>query len=564
MNDINKCRKIASALTKIALILFGVLVFFAFRFGNYESTEFGNDIAVNSHDKVIMKGAGAVDTPFKIKAKKGQQITFIDTIPEDTKDGDVIMVQSLYSKVIIRVDGVKIGSYGTVRPLSVGWLIGNIRVIAPLEESMAGKEVEIEVTPYYSADTDFHSPIYGSRYMLLSYVFDLNFGRIIIVTMMLTLLLVVMGLMTYQRITNSNINRDALIYFGHFVALVAAWIICSSDIPQFFTSANEGISLVSFICLSMMGVAYMGFCESVFDNGTQVFVKIRMFGWLLPILNIMCFFLGICDPMTLLPLTHLYFVIVAVVSLYYAVEGYKKHMNNRLMCYAIIELIVFASIGLVLYFITPSQGYDAYAFGTGLLIFFFLLLVVIMRKLVKMVEQEKEMSTFKALAYADALTGLDNRSSFERFFDKLDINDMDGKSITLFMFDLNYLKVTNDKFGHKAGDELLCGLASSIEHTFEKIGTSYRLGGDEFAAIVVGRADQTLNIVESLKKNIDAYNKYHEHKVSTAIGYASGKYHEGEVDFYDKLFREADDVMYANKVRCHKEEGQEVRDKKDI
>ena len=564
MDEIKKYEKVASALTKMVIVVFFAIAFFAFRFSNNEKTKFERNRNIIKHNMLELEGKGMVNAPYKIKSDYEHPIFFNDTIPEETRDGDAMMLQSVYSETVVYLDGERIGSYGTVRPLAVGRLVGNIRIVIPLEASMAGKRVTIKVSPFYSSSTDFQAPIYGSRESLVLYVLHLNIGRIMIVTMMITLLLVVMGLTAYQRVTSSNINRNVLIYFGHFIASVAGWIICSSDIPQFYTNANEAVSFVSFILLSIMGIAYMGFCEQVLEDGAHLFIKLRTFGWLIPLLNIICFCLGICDPMTLLPITHIYFVVVAMASLIYAIEGYRKNMNNRLMCYAILELIIFAALGLVMYYAVPYSGYDAYALGTGLLFFFFILLIIIMRKLVKMVEQEKEMSDFRALAYADALTGLENRSSFEKFFDKLDKNEMAGKSITLFMFDLNYLKVTNDKYGHKAGDELLTGLASSLIHTFEKIGTTYRLGGDEFAAIVVGRADQTLNIIDNLRHNIDAYNKYHEHKVSTAVGYSTAKYHEGEVDFFDKLFREADDVMYANKVRCHKEEGQEVRDKKDV
>ena len=35
------------------------------------------------------------------------------------------------------------------------------------------------------------------------------------------------------------------------------------------------------------------------------------------------------------------------------------------------------------------------------------------------------------------------------------------------------------------------------------------------------------------------------------------------MDIYDRLFKDADDMMYANKVRMHKELGEEVRNKRN-
>ena len=85
----------------------------------------------------------------------------------------------------------------------------------------------------------------------------------------------------------------------------------------------------------------------------------------------------------------------------------------------------------------------------------------------------------------------------EKFFSTLDEQRLHDKTITMFMFDLNYLKITNDKFGHKAGDQLLYGLALCIRETLGKYGRTYRLGGDEFAALIP-KADK--EIIISLAK----------------------------------------------------------------
>lgn len=80
----------------------------------------------------------------------------------------------------------------------------------------------------------------------------------------------------------------------------------------------------------------------------------------------------------------------------------------------------------------------------------------------------------------DIQTGIKNRAAFEREIEHYVSRD---KNATIVMFDLNNLKNTNDKHGHKAGDEMIFHTAKMIEESFMGIGKAYRIGGDEFCVI---------------------------------------------------------------------------------
>jgi GGDEF domain-containing protein len=73
-----------------------------------------------------------------------------------------------------------------------------------------------------------------------------------------------------------------------------------------------------------------------------------------------------------------------------------------------------------------------------------------------------ENSALSALAYLDQATGLsNNRACKERLLNPDPIAD--NILLTCFMFDLNNLKPTNDKFGHEAGDKLIAGFAGALK-----------------------------------------------------------------------------------------------------
>ena len=154
-------------------------------------------------------------------------------------------------------------------------------------------------------------------------------------------------------------------------------------------------------------------------------------------------------------------------------------------------------------------------------------------------------SALREAAENDALTNLPNRYSFNRALAK---KNEKGYPVAIFLFDINYLKQTNDTLGHLAGDALICRSAECITEIFgdEDENNCYRFGGDEFSAIV---KNITLDEIE---KKIELFKRAQiRHDVSIAMGY---EYAEdvGETTLRN-LFLEADRKMYENKTKMHEE-----------
>ncbi|MFN3751775.1 MAG: EAL domain-containing protein [Thiobacillus sp.] len=94
----------------------------------------------------------------------------------------------------------------------------------------------------------------------------------------------------------------------------------------------------------------------------------------------------------------------------------------------------------------------------------------------------------RKLAYQathDALTGLINRSEFERQIGEALADARQNQTDHAFCYmDLDQFKVVNDTCGHAAGDELLVELASMLRHRVRDLDTVARLGGDEFGILL--------------------------------------------------------------------------------
>ncbi len=89
------------------------------------------------------------------------------------------------------------------------------------------------------------------------------------------------------------------------------------------------------------------------------------------------------------------------------------------------------------------------------------------------------------LAFHDGLTGLVNRSEFERRLERAVARVKKGKTVDVLLYlDLDQFKVVNDTCGHSAGDQLLKQLSALLHARIRGRDTLARLGGDEFCVLL--------------------------------------------------------------------------------
>ena len=152
-------------------------------------------------------------------------------------------------------------------------------------------------------------------------------------------------------------------------------------------------------------------------------------------------------------------------------------------------------------------------------------------------------SILRTAAENDALTGLPNRYCMEQDLLK---NDNFNGPLTILLFDVNYLKTTNDTKGHLAGDNLLIKVGKCIKKCFGKQNDNncYRIGGDEFIALMYDCPESTV------KNRIELFKTYTEREdIDVAVGYAhTDKMENG---MFKELMEKADRNMYEQKRKTH-------------
>jgi diguanylate cyclase (GGDEF)-like protein len=101
------------------------------------------------------------------------------------------------------------------------------------------------------------------------------------------------------------------------------------------------------------------------------------------------------------------------------------------------------------------------------------------------VRVRSELLRTRELAMRDELTGLANRRALELMLsDEVTRSLRHGRPLSILMADVDHFKSINDTYGHRAGDEVLRGLARLLAEKLRSIDKAARYGGEELLVMM--------------------------------------------------------------------------------
>ncbi len=158
---------------------------------------------------------------------------------------------------------------------------------------------------------------------------------------------------------------------------------------------------------------------------------------------------------------------------------------------------------------------------------------------------KEERDEARNIALKDPLTGVRSKNAF--LLHQKEINEaIDAgtqEAFAVVVCDVNGLKVINDTYGHKAGDEYIISASRMICDIFQH-SPVYRTGGDEFVAVLQNR-DYLIRKELVLALHDRSVEHISTQEVVVAGGYSD--YKPGEDSGFHEAFERADARMYEEK-----------------
>jgi diguanylate cyclase (GGDEF)-like protein len=167
----------------------------------------------------------------------------------------------------------------------------------------------------------------------------------------------------------------------------------------------------------------------------------------------------------------------------------------------------------------------------------------------KVARLQEKVEQLDQLAHQDSLISLPNRRGFMRELERLIARvDRYGINAAMLFVDLDGLKMINDTFGHRAGDEALIQVAALLAKGVRHSDVVARIGGDEFGILLESSDEHAAQETAArLIDQISGCDFTHDGEalpLSVAIGV-------GMIDALDTaeaVMERADEAMYARKA----------------
>lgn len=170
-------------------------------------------------------------------------------------------------------------------------------------------------------------------------------------------------------------------------------------------------------------------------------------------------------------------------------------------------------------------------------------------------DRKQKEAEIQYLGYHDTLTGLHNRRCFEEKRVKIDIPD--NLPLSVIFADINGLKMTNDIFGHTAGDELIKKSSEILKLVCRQNDVVARIGGDEFIILLPKTTEENAERILARIKSGFMDARVAAIKCSISLGLDIKRSPDQSLD---ETMAYAENAMYKDKAMNRKSTNKDIID----
>lgn len=427
-----------------------------------------------------------------------------------------------------------------------------MRLFAALPEGAAGKTLVLRCAEPSALSAMLSSePVLATQTKLSSYYFRRSFYALAFF-LLCVLCAVELGVLmvTMHSIFTPEVRHQTRVLIGLMLD-AGIWILTDSELLTLFTDKASFVTFLSLLGFGLIVPLTLEFIRCTLKEECRNLRLLQQVQMLLLTANILGWLLRGWAMFWLLPLMHLTILASIPLTLRDLFAAYKKTRSEdvRDILVGFGALAVCAAAALVFFYGDHAGRQYAVFYCVGLLCFLLQLGRIVLHRIRQASDEQAQLENYKNLAYVDSLTGLFNYTAFKYMKSRWP----EHTDWTYIVIDVNWLKQTNDQYGHRAGDELLCCAARCIREAFYRAEDCFRIGGDEFAVIAAATDEDAVKAaVETLRRLCAEWDAKEEYPVSIAVGYAM---QAGRTMTADELFMEADAAMYRNKAEIKKAVG---------
>ena len=462
----------------------------------YETLEGEWNIDIQSADTDITDTVTTPLSSYAIKVNsKDTIIELSTTLTQQSFPGPAIHLSYELCSLEVLLDGELIYSYG--ENAENIYDLCKLNHFISLPKDYAGKTLTIRISPKYIGAVTSLTPVYFGNYSDLmihwmrSQSFTLFIGGFMILFGTILLLLSPAIIVFFHA-------RKRVLFNALFSLILGIYVSCYQQIFGLFEQMTpiclflESVSsyllpflVASHICFTIQkkrrrSYIILSTIELLFFAVT-LFFAIRMPDTI-PYLH-----LALCALCILQAPPVLYSIYIMLF-----VDGSKEKTTNNLPYYytasygflLFIITVLFEVIRVILYTFTSIPGNlhgkaTFLTFGSSIMVMSMIasyFLYIVGNHMLS-----EKLAALHTLAFIDPLTGLSNRAYADSILRNLNSTFEDYGIISL---DLDFLKSSNDTYGHLAGDRLLKNFAEQLKECFPDAALIARMGGDEFLVII--------------------------------------------------------------------------------